>query len=162
MDYRNDELYDFWNFKEKGAIILDLGSGGGIRSKFLSGRGFSVVAIDKEKTTLFSENYKGVARVVCDAHALPFRRSIFDGVFCIEVLEHLERPQECVRSVVSVLKNKGEVLWVTPCLNIPFFRNILVLLYRKLLKQPPKVYELHKSVFSDIQLSQLFQRHLPL
>lgn len=159
MEYRNEELYNFWNFKERRKTILDLGSGLGMRSRFLSSRGFNVIAVDINKNTLFSKNYNGISRLVCDAQCLPFRRGVFNGVFCIEVLEHLECPQECVKNVAFVLKNKGEVLWVTPCLNIPVFRNILVLLYRKLLNQPLKAYELHKSVFSDSQLSQLFQQY---
>ena len=53
-------------------------------------------------------------RVVADGQVLPFREESFDGVFCINVLEHAPDPAALVVEVARVLAPGGKFLAITP------------------------------------------------
>lgn len=157
-DYCNEELHKFLDLRQKG-IILDLGSGDGGRSKFFREQGFNVIAVDIDKKRFFCDNYNSIECLVCDAQYLPFKCNVFDTILCVEILEHLEQPERCVKEVFSVLKNGKKVLWTTPCLNMPILRNIITSLYRKLIR---RTAEEHKWVFSDNHLLTMLQKHFSI
>jgi 2-polyprenyl-3-methyl-5-hydroxy-6-metoxy-1,4-benzoquinol methylase len=54
--------------------------------------------------------------VVCDIYQLgsAFAPQSFDTILCLEVLEHLQRPQEAVDQIFSLLKPGGTLLLTTP------------------------------------------------
>lgn len=54
-----------------------------------------------------------------DGHALPSRSSAFDCVICIEVLEHVRRPEIVVDEIARVLQPGGVVL-----ASVPFMFHI--------------------------------------
>lgn len=54
-----------------------------------------------------------------DAHALPFIDIQFESVFLLDVLEHLKAPEVCVKEIVRVLKNGGNLF-----LKVPFLYPI--------------------------------------
>lgn len=56
--------------------------------------------------------------LVGDAHALPLADGSVDAIYCEAVLEHLEDPQRAVREMWRVLKPGGQVLAVTPFLQV--------------------------------------------
>lgn len=45
--------------------------------------------------------------VACDAHRLPFKDRLFDAVFGVAILHHLERPKDAVGEIRRVLKPNG-------------------------------------------------------
>ncbi len=47
----------------------------------------------------------------CDLEKTPFDDNTFDFIICNAVLEHVTNPFNCVKEMVRVLKNKGEI-WV--------------------------------------------------
>lgn len=54
------------------------------------------------------------ARVICDAHNIPFEDASFDGVLAQAVLEHVVDPSRCVEEIHRVLKAGGIVYAETP------------------------------------------------
>lgn len=51
--------------------------------------------------------------ILADANVLPFRKSVFNGVVCIAVLEHVKRPRWVFEEIKRVLAPSGKVLiWV--------------------------------------------------
>ncbi len=54
--------------------------------------------------------------VVCDIYALDqaFESASFDTILCLEVLEHLQKPQQAVDQIYSLLKPGGTLLLTTP------------------------------------------------
>jgi SAM-dependent methyltransferase len=57
------------------------------------------------------------AQFICDAHALPFPDSYFDGAICVAVLEHVADPWRCVEEIRRVLVPRGFVFADTPFLQ---------------------------------------------
>ncbi len=52
--------------------------------------------------------------VVGDAHALPFEDASFDAAVSFQVLEHVERPVECLREMARVVRAGGDVVVTVP------------------------------------------------
>jgi SAM-dependent methyltransferase len=52
--------------------------------------------------------------IICDAGHLPFRPGTFKTVVALDVIEHFERPQECLFEVFRVLSRDGLFLATTP------------------------------------------------
>lgn len=46
--------------------------------------------------------------------AAPFAASSFDRVFCLETLEHLKRPDHCLREIVRLLRADGRAILSVP------------------------------------------------
>lgn len=51
---------------------------------------------------------------ICDAHNLPFKNSVFDGVISQAVLEHVVDPYRCVEEMHRILKPHGLIYVETP------------------------------------------------
>ena len=54
---------------------------------------------------------------VSDAAKLPFKDNFFEAVFCLEVLEHVDNPQEVLNEIKRVLKVNGYVVLLVPTDN---------------------------------------------
>jgi SAM-dependent methyltransferase len=92
---------------EQGYGILDLGCGEGPYGEHYHNRAGFAVAADR------AHRGKG-ADVLLDAHALPFRDSVFDVVLSVEVVEHLLDPDRAVGEISRVLKPGGSLLVTWP------------------------------------------------
>lgn len=114
-DWFKDHKGDMWwhegtnkflSLIPKNGLILDIGCGTGVKSKYLSDEGFKVVGMD------FSENMIGIAKkevpevdfIVGDIYDLDLYQNKFDAVFAQAVLLHI--PKEKVIRVLEKFKNK--------------------------------------------------------
>ncbi len=106
-----------------GFWALDLGCGVGQYYPYLQGADH-VTGIDfapaSADEALKTHDY---LEVLCQDFSLelPFDESVFDVVFCSEVLEHMESPQHLVDEIHRVLKPGGSVIATVPyrdCINI--------------------------------------------
>jgi 2-polyprenyl-6-hydroxyphenyl methylase/3-demethylubiquinone-9 3-methyltransferase len=92
-----------------GRSLLDLGCGKGRFAVRLKERGAKVVGLDRAEGMLAAAH--GIGRVLGSAARLPFADGAFDGVFAVEVFEHL--PAEAVPTVLGearrVLKPGGTI-----------------------------------------------------
>jgi len=77
-----------------GGVMLDLGCGYEDFKPLCAHTGLEYVGID----------YDGPAKILADAHALPFKDNSFDFVMSFAVLEHLRYPFAALREVRRVLK----------------------------------------------------------
>jgi SAM-dependent methyltransferase len=95
---------------EEGSWVLDLACGSGYGSRILRAAGAVVVSLDVARAVL-----RGNAPAVCGtAECLPFSDASFDGVVCLEAIEHLAEPEYLVREVARVLRPEGFALLSTP------------------------------------------------
>ncbi|MDD2766519.1 MAG: class I SAM-dependent methyltransferase [Candidatus Moranbacteria bacterium] len=120
VDWHKDHLTDDWwiNGMEKfaallsvGAVVLDAGCAGGVKSKFLAERGFRVTGID------FAPNFIEIAkREVPEAefHVLDIRdiasmEKEFDGVVMQAVLLHFPKKEitGILRNTITKIKPNG-------------------------------------------------------
>lgn len=121
-DWHRDRQHDDWwiegtntfiSFLQKGDIVLDVGCGGGTKSKYLTKHGLRVVGID------FSEKMIEIARrgvpsetfIVLDLNEADTLEYLFDGVFIQAVLLHISKKdiQESLRKAMERLKLGGYV-----------------------------------------------------
>lgn len=96
----------FLSLLGKGSKVLDVGCGAGIKSGYLSAKGFEVTGID------FSEKFIDIARKenpklhfdVVDIYELDKYPKKFDGIFAQAVLLHV--PKARVMNVLQMMKDK--------------------------------------------------------
>ncbi|MDX6529587.1 MAG: hypothetical protein QOH41_1877 [Blastocatellia bacterium] len=103
--------------KERKGALLDVPAGEGALAARLIASGFEVSCCD-----LYPEIFRldGVSVVRGDLNGdLPFEKSSFDYVTCLEGLEHIENPQQAIREFARVLRPGGTVIVSVPnILNI--------------------------------------------
>jgi|SRR3989344_5479509 len=119
-EWHNDHQTDDWwvsgtdkfieLIKPRG-LVLDVGCGGGTKSKYLISRGLKVVGID------ISENMINIAKtevpegkfIVMDLTEVGDLEDMFDGIFMQAVLLHIPKKDvpNILKSVISKLKSGG-------------------------------------------------------
>lgn len=107
--------------KDKGCV-LDVGCGDGAIGSALDGA--MVVGFDISPICARRALDRGLRAVVADAMgSLPFAEAVFDTVYCVDVLHHLERRWDTVLDEVDrVLRPGGHVVIVEPDAANPFVR----------------------------------------
>lgn len=112
-----------------GDTVLDVGCGAcNSYAAWIRDRAGSYVGVDVSATAVHLARDAGFdARVVEDAAALPFPDASFDAVLCVEVLEHLLRPDAAASEILRVLRPGGRLVACTP--NVAYWRLRLFLLH---------------------------------
>ena len=124
---------------------LDIGCREGIQSRWLEKKGYKVSSIDIEK------DYEKC--IVADANkTLPFKDNSFDLIWCSEVIEHLDNPEENLKEFKRVLKKEGQMILTTP--NSYFWLYKIAKLFGKTPKQLQNPG--HKHFFSEKHIRNLF------
>ena len=90
-----------------GGKILDVGCGFGLRVQELKQLGFEAIGCEVNPAHFDEDTIPG------SAEALPFEDNSFDGVLCIDVLEHLEHPLKAIEELLRVTKGPALVV-ITP------------------------------------------------
>ncbi|EMR73842.1 methylase involved in ubiquinone/menaquinone biosynthesis, partial [Thaumarchaeota archaeon SCGC AB-539-E09] len=100
---------------EEGSIIIDLGCDGGNFTQRLLNYG-EVVGLDISSNFIRSgkRRVKTAHFIISDVQKLPLRHASFDLVTCMEVLEHLPRPDLVVSESSRILRKSGRLLVSTP------------------------------------------------
>jgi len=103
--------------------VIDLGWGNGWTSgPSIHAAGASYVGVDVSATAVATAWDAGFdARVIEDASALPFDAASFDMGVCIEVLEHLFRPDLAAAELARVLRPGAWAVFTVP--NVAFWRR---------------------------------------
>jgi len=89
----------------RGRRLLDLGCGKGRFAAHLRAAGAEVIGLDRSAAMLAGA--EGLPRVLASALRLPFAASAFDGVFAVEVFEHLTRIDDVLIELRRVLRPGG-------------------------------------------------------
>lgn len=126
-DYRYAILhlkdYDNWEFREiitilspkKGERILDVGCGTGEFCYFLKKK-YEVVPegidVNEKALKIASSNYPDI--LFKNVKLKDMDKDIYDAVTMIEVVEHLPKPLNTLRSIKRLLKKEGRIVVSTP------------------------------------------------
>jgi 2-polyprenyl-3-methyl-5-hydroxy-6-metoxy-1,4-benzoquinol methylase len=119
-DWHKDHIHDDWWIKatdqfisllKPGDVVLDVGCGTGVKSKYLTEKGLKVVGIDfSEKMIEIAkrEVHQGTFRVM-DMHDLSSLHQKFDAIFVQAALLHIPKAQvsKVLSGLIDRLKKKG-------------------------------------------------------
>jgi ubiquinone/menaquinone biosynthesis C-methylase UbiE len=91
--------------------VLDVGCGQGDVSEAVKHYypDLSLTGVDISRGAIYNakKRVKGVKFVVSDVQNLSFPDSSFDAVICLDVIEHVDRPQKALFEIARVLKKGG-------------------------------------------------------
>lgn len=97
----------------EGKWILDVGCGAGRFLEVASRQNCEVVGVDLSNATDAARatlsDRKNVHLVQASIYELPFRDAVFDGCYCIGVIQHTPDPNRSMRSLPRVLKPSGRI-----------------------------------------------------
>jgi SAM-dependent methyltransferase len=99
--------------KQLRGTILDIGCGDRRISRILP-EGAQYIGLDFYETSV--NWYASRPDVYGDAHKLPLASGSLDNILLLDVLEHLPRPDDCLREIARTLKVGGMALVQTPFL----------------------------------------------
>lgn len=106
-----------------GAVLLDLGCGGGLLAPHLAGKGYLHVGVDLVSSALGEAGARGVTVVRADVGRLPFADGTADVVSAGELLEHVPDLPGVVAEACRVLRPGG--LLVLDTLNATWLARLL-------------------------------------
>lgn len=121
----------FWHskrFKEVQKVVkpvkgrvLDVGCHGGtftlkILEKIGSDKIYGI-DISPSAVKLISKKIPHGVFKIGDATKLPFKKNYFDAVFCLEMLEHVDKPMDVINEIKRVLKKNGYLVTLVPTDN---------------------------------------------
>lgn len=110
-DFQLLEVLDFLK-PLKGKSILDVGCAKGRFVKTLQERGANVAGIDPTEKFIevAQKNVKNALFKIGSATDIPFPDRTFDGVLCLEVIEHIPDTELAIREMIRVLKPRGKII----------------------------------------------------
>ncbi len=101
---------------QSGMRVLDIGCSDQRIKRFLP-RDREYTGLDYYSTA--TQWYETRPTIYGDAHALPFSNARFETVLLLDVLEHLQAPEVCMKEIGRVLENGGNLF-----LKVPFLYPI--------------------------------------
>ncbi|HIJ64682.1 MAG TPA: methyltransferase domain-containing protein [Candidatus Hydrogenedentes bacterium] len=114
--------------------ILELGSGA---SRLLAQLDAPFkAACDFSEPMLRAKKGAGLHRIVSDAAFAPFPAACFDGVFCINLLEHVSNPARVIGEARRLLVPGGRFVAVTPNGDLEKLLGLLERLHLKIPEGP--------------------------
>lgn len=132
-----------------GKWILDAGCGAGRFLDVASKEGCEVVglditnAVDAAKVTLSGRT--NVRLVQASLSELPFRTGVFDGCYCIGVIQHTPDPHRSLRALPRIIREGGRIAFFI------YERKWWTRFYSKYLIRPLTIRLPHKALLSLIK-----------
>ena len=155
-------FFDNYISSWKGLNVLDIGCGGGFTCEFLAKRGAIVTGLDQSAACIEAAvrhaNLAGlpIQYQQGEAEALPFDKSTFDVVTCVDVLEHVASPAQAIVEVGRVLRPGGQFCFDT--INRTWeSRLVMIWLLENIIRQIPRgVHDWHKFI-TPVELSEMMK-----
>jgi ubiquinone/menaquinone biosynthesis C-methylase UbiE len=101
--------------------ILEIGFGDGFLANLLGKKDYNITGIDVStlRTKIASKRARNSKFIVADANYLVFKNNTFDGVVCVETLEHVKNFEKTIKQIHSILIDEGMFLGTVPFRDKP-------------------------------------------
>jgi len=132
--------------KNNKKMVLDLGCGHGFNTFYLNKKGYLVIGIDisKENIDICRQRYKNINFEVGNAEKLDFKDKIFDEIYTMDILEHVNDLELVINEIRRILKKRGKLI-----VNIPYYKSE----YWLLKVRPTYFQEIHHvRIFKENEL----------
>jgi 2-polyprenyl-6-hydroxyphenyl methylase/3-demethylubiquinone-9 3-methyltransferase len=96
--------------RRAGAVLVDLGCGGGLLAPRVAGRGYHHIGVDVTASALVQAAAHGVTAARADVTAVPLRDGIAEVVCAGEILEHVDDTEAVVAEACRVLCPGGTLV----------------------------------------------------
>jgi 2-polyprenyl-6-hydroxyphenyl methylase/3-demethylubiquinone-9 3-methyltransferase len=90
-----------------GAVLVDLGCGGGLMAPHVAGRGYRHVGVDLSRTALPLAREHGVTAIRGDVLHVPLADEVADVVCAGEILEHVADHSRAIAEACRILRPGG-------------------------------------------------------
>lgn len=147
---------------------LDVGCGGGILSSALA-ESFEVTGIDTDKALLDIARQHASSNLLSIQyqHQLlseltPSQENTFDLVTCLEVLEHVDNPEQMITDIASIVKPGGYVFFSTLNRNIISYLGAIIAAEYILKILPKHTHEYQKFITPNELITAATQAGLEL
>jgi len=90
-----------------GAVLVDLGCGGGLLASHVAGKGYRHIGVDLVASALALAAQHGVTAVRADVRTVPLRDACADVVSAGELLEHVTDPRRVLAEACRLLRPGG-------------------------------------------------------
>jgi 2-polyprenyl-6-hydroxyphenyl methylase / 3-demethylubiquinone-9 3-methyltransferase len=120
-----------------GAVLVDLGCGGGLLAPHVDRLGYRHVGIDLGTPALLVAREHGVLPARADVARLPVGDAVADVVSAGEILEHVTDPAAVVREACRVLRPGGRLV-IDTLAATPLARLVAVTIGERVPGGPPK------------------------
>lgn len=138
-DFRLVAIKEFLK-PEKNKLYLEVGCGKGRFMRKFTGR---TIGIDISEEMLKTAKKNNQIVILASATSLPFRDNIFDGVFAIEVMEHIPNTRKSIGELARIIKRDGKIIIVDRN-KLSISDEIKENIFCRRLKLPIPVYLHHK------------------
>lgn len=99
--------------------VLDLGCGNGVSTANIKGKLVVGLDLSRKELALAKERFPDKEYVIGDAVKLPFANNTFDLIVAINLLHHIDKPEDVLKECYRVLKKGGALFTVDPNLYNP-------------------------------------------
>lgn len=116
LTYIKEKIVEHFGIFPKHVKILDIGCGGGLASIPLAKLGASVTGIDASEENISAANSQAEkenlsVRFLHDT--AENHKELYDVILCLEIIEHVQNPEEFITSVAKLVKPGGMIILST-------------------------------------------------
>ncbi len=130
-DWRDSFVYSY--IKPEHKIILDMGCGEGIGleklEKYFPEKFIFGIDLERENVEICKRYNLNVIRA--NVYQLPLTDASVDACICVDMLEHLNKPEKGLREIKRVLRKNGIVIMTIPNDRNFFIARIAMLMFKE-------------------------------
>jgi 2-polyprenyl-6-hydroxyphenyl methylase/3-demethylubiquinone-9 3-methyltransferase len=134
----------------KGMRVLDVGCGGGILSESMAKMGANVTGIDAaQESVVIAKQHARDNQLSLEYHCIPvedFESEGFDVITCMELLEHVQKPELVFKHCKRLLKPNGFLFLSTISRTLKAYASAIIAAEYVLNILPKQTHDYHKFI----------------
>lgn len=131
---------------QKGRIGLDAGCGPGTNIALLQTFCTNVVAADMaSEAGEFVKKRFNIPFIACDVQKLPVKKNLFDIILALDIIEHLENPDDAITLMEESLKRDGILVVTVPAFQFLWGTHDVLMWHKRRYRIPELLKKIKKT-----------------